>query len=102
MVGPDPPEAFRRLWRTMRLPFPGIPDPGGGLLRLLGQEVYRYGFGRMPSCLAVASDGTVVYRHRGRSPWDLAPWDKLVAELMAYEAARQPPPPADRLPDTLA
>lgn len=79
--GPDGPSAFRAYFARERLPFRGVPDPGGRLLAQLGQEVNWLRLGRMPALLAVRADGEVVHVHRGRSMRDLPDVDAALAAL---------------------
>jgi peroxiredoxin len=81
--GPDAPAAFRAYFARERLPFRGVPDPGGRLLARLGQEVNWFRLGRMPALLAVRGDGEVVHVHRGRSMRDLPDVDAALAALEA-------------------
>jgi peroxiredoxin Q/BCP len=80
-IGPDGADAMRRYFEGHAIPFRGIPDPGGELLRALGQEWRLLAFGRMPALLAYARDGREVTRHLGRSARDLGDLDTALAQL---------------------
>lgn len=82
-VGPDDAKAFHTYFERESLPFRGVPDPGGKVLALLGQEVNWFKLGRMPALLAVTSDGEVVHVHKGGSMRDLPDLDAAVAALGA-------------------
>jgi peroxiredoxin len=86
-IGPDGPDAFRDYFGRNGLPFTGVPDPGGKLLGLLGQEVNWLKLGRMPALLAVARDGHVAHIHKGRSMRDLPDFARALEALgLALEA----------------
>ncbi len=80
-IGPDGPRAFREYFERHGLAFAGIPDPGGRLLALLGQEVNWLKLGRMPALLALGMDGEIVHRHNGRSMSDLPDLDEALRAL---------------------
>ena len=80
-VGPDGAQAFHDYFGREHLPFRGVPDPGGRLLRALGQEVNWLKLGRMPALLAVAPGGEVTHVHHGRSMSDLPDIDRALAAL---------------------
>ena len=57
VVGPDNAEAFRDYWAENDLPFIGLPDPDHSVLKLYGQEIKLFKFGRMPAQVVVDKDG---------------------------------------------
>lgn len=80
-IGPDGAAAFRALFERERIAFRGVPDPGGQLLAVLGQEVNWLRLGRMPALLAVGAGGEVVQVQRGRSMRDLPDLDRALDAL---------------------
>jgi peroxiredoxin len=47
VVGPENARAFSDYWQKEGLPFIGLPDPDGGVLKTYGQEVNLFKLGRM-------------------------------------------------------
>lgn len=81
VVGPDGPDAFRSYFEREKLPFRGIPDRGGTLLGLLGQEQNWIKFGRLPAVLAIDPEGRVLARHMSRSARDLPDLGRIADAL---------------------
>jgi peroxiredoxin Q/BCP len=71
VVGPEGPESFADYWKSHELPFVGLPDPKHTVLKLYGQEVKIFKFGRMPAQVVVDSAGLVRYIHYGHSMGDI-------------------------------
>jgi peroxiredoxin len=71
VVGPEGPEAFRDYWQKEDLPFVGLPDPEHSVLKLYGQEIKLFRFGRMPAQVIVDRSGTVRYVHYGHDMSDI-------------------------------
>jgi peroxiredoxin Q/BCP len=71
VVGPEGKEAFRDYWEEHDLPFVGLPDPKHSVLKLYGQEVKIFKFGRMPAQVVVDRDGQVRFVHYGHSMGDI-------------------------------
>jgi peroxiredoxin len=71
-IGPDPASSFEAFWQAHEVPFPGIADPKGELLRRFGQQIIWWRFGRMPSVLLIDRVGRVRYEQRGKSMRDIA------------------------------
>jgi len=49
VVGPENAKAFADYFEKESLPFVGLPDPKGSVLKLYGQEVNLFKLGRMPA-----------------------------------------------------
>ena len=90
MIGPDGPSAFRDVFQRERLPFRGVPDPGGALLGRLGQESRWLALGRLPALLGVDAEGVVRVRQMGRSMRDLPDLDHAMTVLRQPSAASDP------------
>ncbi len=71
VVGPEDAAAFARYWQEHELPFVGLPDPNHSVLKLYGQEVKLFKFGRMPAMVVIDRQGTVRFVHYGHSMSDI-------------------------------
>ncbi len=71
VVGKDSPGVFRAYWQEHDLPFVGLPDPKASVLKLYGQEVKLFKFGRMPAQVIVDKRGQARYVHYGHSMSDI-------------------------------
>jgi len=87
VVGPEDAEAFRRYWQENDMPFVGLPDPTHSVLKLYGQQIKLFKFGRMPAQVVVDKKGVARFVHYGHSMSDipenaslLALIDQIIAE----------------------
>lgn len=71
IVGPEDAEAFRDYWSENDIPFIGLPDPRHSVLKLYGQEVKIFKFGRMPAMVIIDKAGIVRFVHYGHSMSDI-------------------------------
>jgi len=71
VIGPDNVDAFSEYWQNNKLPFTGIPDPHGVVLKLYGQEIKIFKFGRMPAQVIVDKKGIARFVHYGNSMSDI-------------------------------
>ena len=81
-VGPDSPEAFAQFWKEHDLPFTGLPDPQHTVLKLYGQEVKIFKFGRMPAQALIDRAGVVRFVHYGHDMTDIPKTEEML-ELIA-------------------
>lgn len=81
VVGPERRGKFQSYWQAEDLPFTGLPDPKGSVLKLFGQEVNLFKLGRMPAQLIVDRQGIVRYVHYGNSMQDIPGNDELLGLL---------------------
>ena len=81
VVGPDNANAFRDYWTENDLPFIGLPDPKHSVLKLYGQEIKLFKFGRMPAQVVVDKEGVARYVHYGKSMSDIPSNDDILASL---------------------
>jgi peroxiredoxin len=81
VVGPEDARAFASYWKDHDLPFVGLPDPKGSVLKLYGQEVNLFKLGRMPAQVIIDRDGVARYVHYGHDMSDI-PANKEVLELI--------------------
>lgn len=71
IVGPESAKSFAAYFEKHALPFIGIPDPKGSVLKLYGQEVNLFKLGRMPAMMMINKDGVLRYVHYGHSMSDI-------------------------------
>ena len=71
VIGPDNAKSFAKYFSENRLPFSGLPDPKHSVLKLYGQEVKLFKFGRMPAQAIIDKQGIVRYVHYGNSMSDI-------------------------------
>jgi peroxiredoxin len=81
VLGPEKPDAFQRYWQNNQLPFIGLPDPKGSVLKQYGQEVNLFKFGRMPAQVIIDLAGVVRYVHYGHSLADI-PENQEILDLL--------------------
>jgi peroxiredoxin Q/BCP len=85
VVGPEKADAFARYWRENQLPFIGLPDPQGGVLKLYGQEVNLLKLGRMPAQVIVDKAGMARFAHYGNTMADIPSTAEIVDCLERME-----------------
>lgn len=71
VIGPENSKAFAKYWDENKLPFIGLPDPKHTVLKLYGQEIKLFKFGRMPAMVIIDKQGTVRFVHYGHSMSDI-------------------------------
>lgn len=71
VIGPENTRAFARYWSKNDLPFIGLPDPDHKVLKLYGQEIKLFKFGRMPAMAIIDKEGIVRFVHYGHSMSDI-------------------------------
>lgn len=81
VVGPEGADAFKTYWGAHQLPFIGLPDPRGNVLKLFGQQVNLFKLGRMPAQVIVDKQGMARYAHYGKSMSDIPDNQELLALL---------------------
>ena len=90
VVGPEDARAFADYFARESLPFIGLPDPKASVLKLYGQEVNLFKFGRMPAQVLIDKTGVARYVHYGHSMSDIPRNEELLAlgdEINAVQAA---------------
>ena len=80
-VGPENEVKFKSYWTQKDLPFIGLPDPTHSVLKLYGQEVKLFKFGRMPAMVIVDKSSQVRFVHYGHDMSDI-PDNKDVLESL--------------------
>jgi len=89
VLGPEDASAFESYWRENDLPFIGLPDPKASVLRLYGQQVNLFKFGRMPAQVIVDKDGIACFVHYGHSMSDIPENAEVLALLDQLNAEPQ-------------
>jgi len=82
VLGPETNESFSQYFMKEDLPFIGIPDPTHSILKLYGQEIKLFKFGRMPAQVIIDKKGIVRFTHYGHSMSDI-PANDEVLEILA-------------------
>ncbi len=78
VVGPEGAREFKKYWRDNKLPFIGLPDPDHIVLKLYGQKVNLFKFGRMPAQAIIDKKGFIRFLHYGHSMADIPDNETLV------------------------
>ena len=81
VVGPDNAEAFSEYWQKNDLSFVGLPDPTHSVLKLYGQEVNLFKFGRMPAQVAIDKNGMARFVHYGHNAADIPANEEILGLL---------------------
>ena len=71
VVGPEDAEEFTEYFTEHDLPFTGLPDPKHSVLKLYGQQIKIFKFGRMPAQVLVDKAGIARFVHYGHSMRDI-------------------------------
>jgi len=81
VVGPDNAKAFSAYWQKNDLSFIGLPDPTHSVLKLYGQEVNLFKFGRMPAQVAIDKTGMARFVHYGHDATDIPKNEEILGLL---------------------
>jgi peroxiredoxin len=81
VVGPEDAGSFKQYWREHSLPFTGLPDPKGSVLKLYGQKINLFRLGRMPAQTIVDKAGIARFVHYGKSMSDIPANAEIIALL---------------------
>ena len=71
VAGPDDAKKFKDYFGEHNLEFVGLPDPKHSVLKLYGQQVKIFKFGRMPAQLLIDKEGAVRFVHYGHDMTDI-------------------------------
>jgi peroxiredoxin Q/BCP len=71
VVGPEDAEDFAEYFTEHELPFIGLPNPEHSVLKLYGQEIKLFKFGRMPAQVLVDKAGIARFVHYGHDMRDI-------------------------------
>jgi len=86
VVGPENADAFRKYWTENELPFRGLPDTEHSVLKLYGQEINLFKFGRMPAQVVIDREGAARFVHYGKSMSDIPETAEVLVLLSALNA----------------
>ena len=89
VVGPDDAKAFARYWAENGLPFVGLPDPAHRVLRLYGQEIKLFKYGRMPAQVLVDKAGRARFVHYGHDMSDIPSNEEILGLIDGLNAERR-------------
>jgi peroxiredoxin len=81
VVGPEQPSEFKKYWQENSLPFRGLPDPDHSVIKLFGQKVNLFKFGRMPAQVLIDRAGIVRFVHYGKTMADIPPVQAVLTSL---------------------
>ncbi len=79
VIGPENASAFAKFFREHSLPFIGLPDPTHQVLKLYGQQINLFKFGRMPAQVLVDRQGIARFIHYGHEMSDIPPTREMLA-----------------------
>ncbi|MEZ4590142.1 MAG: redoxin domain-containing protein [Chloroflexota bacterium] len=71
VLGPENQQKFASYFGEHNLPFTGLPDPQHSVLKLYGQQIKIFKFGRMPAQVLVDKAGVARYIHYGHNMQDI-------------------------------
>jgi len=86
VVGPENASAFGRYWNENKLPYIGLPDPKHSVLKLYGQKVNLFKFGRMPAQVIIDKNGVARYTHYGKLMSDIPNNNEILDMLKGWSA----------------
>ena len=81
VIGPEGSLEFKNYWIDNKLTFIGLPDPTHSVLKLYGQQVNLFKFGRLPAQAIIDKEGTVRFVHYGKSMADI-PDNETLLDLL--------------------
>ncbi len=87
VVGPENAQKFADYFGENDLPFVGLPDPKHSVLKLYGQQIKLFKFGRMPAQLLVDKEGVVRFVHYGHNMTDIPPTEEMLALIDNLDSA---------------
>ena len=81
VLGPEDGKAFSSYWQKHNLPFIGLPDPTHAVLKLYGQKINLFKFGRMPAQVIIDKNGEARFIHYGHDMTDI-PENEEILDLL--------------------
>lgn len=85
VVGPDKAEKFQDYFTKHDLQYYGLPDPKHRILKLYGQEIKIFKFGRMPAQALIDKQGIVRFVHYGHDMTDIPETSEMLALIDELE-----------------
>jgi peroxiredoxin len=86
VVGPENAAAFARYFKENNLPFTGLPDPTHTVLKLYGQKINLFKFGRMPAQVLVDKNGQARFICYGHDMTDIPTTAEMLAVIDGIDA----------------
>ncbi len=87
VIGPESAHSFARHWKENNLPFAGLPDPSHTVLKLYGQQIKLFKYGRMPAQVLVDRSGVARFVHYGHDMTDIPKNAEMLALIDGLESA---------------
>ncbi len=85
-------ERMREHWRTNRLPYLGVADPGGEVSARYGQQWKLTQLGRMPAQFVVDCRATIAFAHYAGGMSDIPRNERMLELIRGIDGC---PPPAE-------
>ena len=82
VLGPENAKAFQDYWKKNDLQFIGLPDSKHSVLKLFGQEIKLFKFGRMPAMVIVDKNGLARFVHYGHDMSDIPANEEVLKTLL--------------------
>lgn len=84
VLGPEDAKAFTEYWQNHDLPFIGLPDPNHSVLKLYGQQIKIFKFGRMPAQVTIDKQSIVRFVHYGHNAADIPANEEILSVLKQF------------------
>jgi peroxiredoxin len=88
VVGPENSDKFSDYWLENELPFIGLPDPKHYVLKLYGQEIKIFKWGRMPAIVIIDKSGLVRFVHYGHDMSDIPDNASVLETLRSFDQSQ--------------
>ena len=88
VLGPEDASAFKNYWQKHDLPFIGLPDPAHTVLKLYGQQIKIFKFGRMPAQVTIDKQGVVRFVHYGHDAADIPANEEILSVIKEFNQER--------------
>lgn len=85
VIGPEDSRAFFAYWSKNDMPFVGLPDPNHDVLKLYGQEINLFKWGRMPAMVIIDKERQVRFVHYGHSMSDIPEINEVIDTLLSLD-----------------
>ena len=80
-IGLENAASFHHYWQSNNLPFIGLPDKKHSVLKLYGQQVKLFKFGRQPAQMIIDKQGILRFVHYGHSMSDIPTSEEVLSLL---------------------
>ncbi len=84
VLGPEDASVFKNYWQKHDLPFIGLPDPTHSVLKLYGQQIKIFKFGRMPAQVTIDKQGIVRFVHYGHDAADIPANEEILSVIKEF------------------